>query len=132
MIPFDCSYICLSGIAAPNISSCMRIYQTPYLTYMHTVTHPTSWHMFAILNTFHHFLMYAYFGGITTFSDILPWTGYAQLLVGIAVEGWVGLGGCDGGGDWGGGWWNAVVLGLLGVYAVLFWGDLRGRGKKGL
>jgi hypothetical protein len=30
--------------------------------------------------------MYAYFGGITAFRPVLPWTGYAQLIAGIAVD----------------------------------------------
>jgi hypothetical protein len=30
--------------------------------------------------------MYAYFGGITAFRSVLPWTGYAQLIAGITVD----------------------------------------------
>lgn len=70
--------------------------------------------------------MYAYFGGAQIFSDILPVTGVLQLAVGILGELYVVWAGCAGEGS---AWASVLATGLLGTYAVLFSGDLRGRGK---
>jgi hypothetical protein len=71
--------------------------------------------------------MYAYFGGMTIFSDVLPWTGSLQLILGLLGEVFVLWGGC---GEIEGRWASYVAMGLLGTYGLLFAGDLRGRGKK--
>ncbi len=77
--------------------------------------------------------MYAYFGGATVFSDLLPWTGYLQLIMGILGEMFVVRKNLVAGGDCGGDmlWANGVALGLLGTYAALFVEEVRGRGTKG-
>ncbi|KAK9370372.1 hypothetical protein V1509DRAFT_617570 [Lipomyces kononenkoae] len=59
---------------------------TPVLTYVRVLQHYDGWELFAILNTLHHVLMYAYFGGMSAFRPILRWTGALQLVVGILVE----------------------------------------------
>jgi len=71
--------------------------------------------------------MYAYFGGMTIFSDVLPWTGSLQLVLGLLGEVFIVWSGC-GGRE--GLWASGVAMGLLGTYGVLFAGDLRGRGEK--
>ena len=52
------------------------------------------WRVFAVLNAYHHILMYAFFGGIVPRilrpRAMLAWTGTFQLVVGIAVDLWVG------------------------------------------
>ena len=76
--------------------------------------------------------MYAYFGGATIFSDLLPWTGYLQLIGGMLGEVFIvrrKLAEGDCGGDML--LANGVGLGLLGTYAMLFVEDVRGRGTKG-
>jgi hypothetical protein len=109
------------------LSPSINISKTPYLTYSRVILHPISWKLFAVLNTFHHSLMYAYFGGMAIFSDVLPWTGSLQLILGLLGEVLVVLKGC---GEEGGLWASGVAVGLLGTYGVLFSGDLRGRGEK--
>ncbi|KDQ49508.1 hypothetical protein JAAARDRAFT_42824 [Jaapia argillacea MUCL 33604] len=99
---------------------------TPYLTYARTIRSPAYWQPFVILNTFHHSLMYAYFGGLSKFSRLLPYTGYLQLIVGILVEvasifvHWDGPDAV---------WPNVFAASLFSCYAVLFAGDLREAGK---
>jgi hypothetical protein len=81
----------------------------------------------------HHAIMYAYFGGVSIFSDILPWTGTLQLVAGILGEiyvirdVWSGSREC---GSMDSLWANWLALGLLSTYFVLFMGDLRARGEK--
>jgi hypothetical protein len=101
-------------------------FTTAYLTYTRVLLHPVGWKIFAFLNTFHHAFMYAYFGGVTIFSDVLPVTGVLQLAVGILGELFVIWKGCAGEGAL---WTNCLAVGLLSTYAVLFAGDLRERGK---
>lgn len=72
--------------------------------------------------------MYAYFGGVTLFSSLLPWTGYFQLIVGMFGEVFILREGC---GKVEGKCAHFVGLGLLGVYSVLFFGDVVNRGEKG-
>lgn len=62
---------------------------TPYLTFLRVLSHSEGWKVFAALNAFHHFLMYAYFGGVEWIRPVLPWTGTVQLVAGIVVEGWI-------------------------------------------
>jgi len=75
--------------------------------------------------------MYAYFGGVEIFSEILPWTGSLQLAVGLMVEVYQGLGRWRGGncGEMKEVWANILAGGLLGIYTILWIGDLRVRGK---
>jgi hypothetical protein len=68
---------------------------TPYLTYFRVLKDARAggdddgWWIFAALNTAHHALMYAYFGGTSFVRPVLDFTGCVQLVVGIAVEAWV-------------------------------------------
>lgn len=76
--------------------------------------------------------MYAYFGGASFFSDLLPWTGYLQLITGIGVDSfviWDVLVGRRGCGDMSALRAHLFGCSLLVSYAVLFWGDVKGRGK---
>jgi hypothetical protein len=59
---------------------------TPYLTFFRVLSNSKGWKVFAALNAFHHFLMYAYFGGVEMVWPVLPWTGTVQLVAGILVE----------------------------------------------
>jgi hypothetical protein len=102
-------------------------FTTAYLTYARVFLYPVGWKVFAFLNTFHHAFMYAYFGGASVFSEILPVTGVLQLAVGILGELYVIWSDCAGEGAL---WANYLAVGLLGTYAVLFAGDLRERGKE--
>lgn len=46
----------------------------------------TAVHMLPILtNTIHHMFMYLYFGGVTRFRKLMPFTGTIQLVVGVLV-----------------------------------------------
>jgi hypothetical protein len=105
-----------------------------YLTYSRVMLYPAGWKLFAGLNTLHHAIMYAYFGGAAIFSDILPWTGMLQLVAGILGESYVIRDVWSGGRECGSVdslWANWVALGLLSTYLVLFTRDLRARGEKG-
>lgn len=107
--------------------------QTMYLTYARVLLLPRGWKIFAGLNTMHHAIMYAYFGGAVIFSDILPWTGMLQLVAGILGELYVIRDVWNGGMECGSVdslWANWAALGLLSTYLVLFSGDLRARGEK--
>lgn len=110
-------------------------FTTPYLTYARVIKHPAGWKIFAVLNTFHHALMYAYFGGAAAFSEIIVYTGCLQLGVGIFIETYEILRNWEGGNkDCGGSdalWANVLAAVLLSTYALLFSGDLRARGKTG-
>jgi hypothetical protein len=103
------------------------------LTYAREIRHPHGWKIFAGLNTFHHALMYAYFGGATAFTNVIEWTGALQLTVGILVELYAiskNLGdGIECGGREGL-WANVLAVVLLSTYFVLFWGDLRARWER--
>lgn len=61
---------------------------TPYLTYFRVIRNSDGWEWFATLNTFHHVLMYAYFGGVAMMRPVLTYTGTLQLVVGILIEYW--------------------------------------------
>ncbi len=71
------------------------------------------------------------------FGGLLPWTGYLQLIVGIVGEIGIFLM-VNGGGEGCGGvrgdeiWRDGVLIGLLGVYGWLFWGDVGERVKETL
>ncbi|KAJ0414722.1 hypothetical protein BJY00DRAFT_294609 [Aspergillus carlsbadensis] len=103
---------------------------TPYLTFVRFLPDVGSdgWRVFAAANTFHHVLMYAYFGGASVLRPVLPLTGTLQLLVGIAVDVVVGVGEYrTGDGDSDICWPYSASAGLLGVYLVLHLRDLRAR-----
>ncbi|KAF2098393.1 hypothetical protein NA57DRAFT_77185 [Rhizodiscina lignyota] len=92
---------------------------TPYFTLVRVVpASPASdgWQLFAALNTFHHILLCTYFGGGTFIRDVLPWTGYGQLLLGIAGEFWCGWK------NWNNeeAWRNAFAGGILVCYLVQY------------
>jgi hypothetical protein len=78
----------------------------------------------AILNTLHHFFMYAYFGGVSLFRPVLPFTGYLQLLVGIMGEVLIIYSKMNSNQP-DPVWPNIVSVVLLGTYAVLFTRELR-------
>ncbi|UNI18147.1 hypothetical protein JDV02_004435 [Purpureocillium takamizusanense] len=98
---------------------------TPYLTYFRVLHNHEGWRVVAGLNSFHHVLMYAYFGGAAAVRSALPVTGTLQLVAGIAGEALIltrktmhdeePL------------WPNVLTLGLLGSYLVLWIRDLRMR-----
>jgi hypothetical protein len=95
---------------------------TPYLTYYRVLNSP-DWQLFAFLNCVHHFWMYAYFGGVSFFRPILPFTGWLQLGAGIALDVYLcitgdrntpeNLGRC-------------ISIALLTRYAMLFYEELKG------
>lgn len=102
---------------------------TPYLTYVRVIRYAEggTWKGFAALNTLHHVLMYAFFGGWNFLRPALPFTGCLQLVAGILVEIWEiqrkftktekndGI------------WPHLVTGGLLACYLILFIRDLRMR-----
>ncbi|KAH8903550.1 hypothetical protein BR93DRAFT_190265 [Coniochaeta sp. PMI_546] len=59
---------------------------TPWLSLCRVLYNSDGWRIGAVLNVFHHIIMYAYFGGLTTVRRVLPVTGMAQLLIGLVVE----------------------------------------------
>ncbi|KAI1734623.1 hypothetical protein F4680DRAFT_337509 [Xylaria scruposa] len=59
---------------------------TPYLTFFRVLRNSEGWRTFAALNTAHHTLMYAYFGGAAFLRPVLDFTGCAQLVIGFGVE----------------------------------------------
>lgn len=100
----------------------------PYLSYVRVVLHSDGWWVLAILNTLHHGLMYAYFGGAGFLRQALEATGTMQLVVGIGGEVWMLWG------KWGkedaAMWPHAVGLGLLSAYLVLWVRDVRMRRRE--
>lgn len=98
---------------------------TPYLTYFRVVQHSQGWTVFAALNTLHHAIMYAYFGGAARMRTLLPFTGTLQLVAGLLTEAWVihskgreGIYPI---------WPNAFASGLLFAYLVLWTHELRAK-----
>ncbi|KAL4876786.1 hypothetical protein BJY04DRAFT_199455 [Aspergillus karnatakaensis] len=99
---------------------------TPYLTFIRYLSGSEHWGVFAALNTFHHVLMYAYFGGAVFLRPILPWSGMLQLVGGLVVDLMLGIEAYTTGED--GEVWPYLGSGmLLGVYFILNWRDLRAR-----
>ncbi|KAI9163681.1 hypothetical protein HJFPF1_05303 [Paramyrothecium foliicola] len=100
---------------------------TPYLTFVRVLNHGDGWKFFAALNSFHHFLMYAFFGGFSRLRSVLLVTGFLQLVIGIAQE-WRVI-------HWKAGrgeeiWPNVVSSCLLGTYLVLWVRDLALRHRE--
>ncbi|OAP64339.1 hypothetical protein AYL99_00311 [Fonsecaea erecta] len=58
---------------------------TPLLTHFR-VLNASDWQPFAFLNCFHHFWMYGYFGGVSSFRPVMRVTGWVQLAVGIGLD----------------------------------------------
>ncbi|OBT64316.1 hypothetical protein VE03_06801 [Pseudogymnoascus sp. 23342-1-I1] len=100
---------------------------TMYLTYTRVLHHSEGWHVFAALNTAHHVLMYAFFGGAVCFRPVLPWTGALQLVVGVAMDVWVGKGKMARGEEV---WPKFVGGGMLATYFMLFLRDLELRRRE--
>jgi hypothetical protein len=100
---------------------------TPVLTYFR-VPNASDWQPFAFFNCFHHFWMYAYFGGASWFRRVLPVTGWLQLVVGIGVDAYR-LVTAEGGREDPGVFSGAVSILLLTRYAMLFQEELR-RGSQ--
>ncbi|OBT73945.1 hypothetical protein VF21_07418 [Pseudogymnoascus sp. 05NY08] len=100
---------------------------TMYMTYARVLHHSEGWRIFAALNTAHHVLMYAFFGGATWVRPVLPWTGAVQLLVGITTDFWVGKKKMERGEEV---WPNFVGGGILATYFVLFLRDLELRRRE--
>ncbi|KAF7554555.1 hypothetical protein G7Z17_g2858 [Cylindrodendrum hubeiense] len=98
---------------------------TPYLSYVRVTLHSDGWWVLASLNTLHHGLMYAYFGGAGFLRRALEGTGTMQLAVGIGGEAWMLWGRL--GKENQAVWPHAVGLGLLGAYLVLWVRDVRMR-----
>ena len=63
---------------------------TPFLTYFRVLNcSGTDWRVFALANAVHHTFMYAYFGGVGNWlRSVIPYTGWAQLILGLGVDGW--------------------------------------------
>ncbi len=62
---------------------------TPYFTFFRVLQHSEGWRLIAGINTFHHVLMYAYFGGASFLRPILDVTGSAQLVTGLGGDLWI-------------------------------------------
>ncbi|KIX07862.1 uncharacterized protein Z518_02516 [Rhinocladiella mackenziei CBS 650.93] len=94
---------------------------TPFLTYFR-VLNASDWQLFAFLNCFHHFWMYAYFGGVSFFRPILPVTGWLQLIAGIGFDVyWLAINGRDAPESRN----RAISVLLLTRYAMLFYDELK-------
>ncbi|KAL3486681.1 hypothetical protein BJX62DRAFT_241734 [Aspergillus germanicus] len=131
----DILLVCAAG-SPINLHFAFHHLTTPYLTFVRFLpgtakNNNDGWRAFAAANTFHHVLMYAYFGGASVLGSILPVTGTLQLLIGIAVDLAVGFrryrAGDAGAGGVGACWPYFASAGLLGVYFVLHLRDLRAR-----
>ncbi|KIJ40294.1 hypothetical protein M422DRAFT_256848 [Sphaerobolus stellatus SS14] len=104
---------------------------TPYLTYARCIYYPPGWQPFAILNTFHHGIMYARWAGISSLIAILPYTAMLQLGGGVLVEAIVILLRLNPNGfafrdnDWPALWPNVLAGGLLATYLVLLFDEIK-------
>lgn len=96
---------------------------TPYLTLVRVLWYPAGWRVIGVMNTFHHVLMYAYFGGATYLRPALSVTGTAQLIVGGAGEIWFISQQTLDGHDMP--WPHYIGLGVLCTYLVLWIRDSR-------
>lgn len=97
---------------------------TPYLTHFRVRQHSQGWQVFASLNALHHAFMYAFFGGAGAFRRVLPYTGTAQLVVGILNELFVLRQSEEAHLPQ---WPNVCTILLLSAYLVLWVRDLRAR-----
>ncbi|ORX40098.1 hypothetical protein BD324DRAFT_616250 [Kockovaella imperatae] len=95
---------------------------TPYLTYARCVICPDggSWRIFAAMNSFHHWLMYAAFAGYTFGRPYMGYTGLSQLTVGVIIEVYRGYLKFAQGGGLQEIWPHGVAGTLLFIYWVFF------------
>jgi uncharacterized MAPEG superfamily protein len=116
----DILTVCASGAPiAPHFA--VHHLTTPYLTLCRVLYNSEGWKVGAILNVFHHVLMYAYFGGMQRVRRLLPVTGTVQ-LVGLLVEGILARNKLmDGRAVWP----NMMAMGLGMAYLCLFVSELR-------
>ncbi|KAH7153705.1 hypothetical protein DER46DRAFT_510536 [Fusarium sp. MPI-SDFR-AT-0072] len=86
-------YIDVFGVCAAGINIDLHFgfhhLTTPYLTLVRVLWYSEGWKVVAGLNAFHHFLMYAYFGGVGVLQAVLYVTGTFQLVVGLIGEYWI-------------------------------------------
>lgn len=114
---------------------------TPFLTYIRILNcSGNDWRVFALANAIHHTLMYSYFGGLGNWiRNVLPWTGWAQLILGIGTDGWwmyrtkggketTEVGGMVGKDEATN---RGIAILLLARYAILFWEELK-EGRAGM
>ena len=83
------------------------------------------WRLFAACNAAHHVLMYAYYSEraeMRWLRAVVPWTGAAQLGVGVGVDGWRLW---QGQGELVLVQGRAMAVGLLAIYGWLYWGEVR-------
>jgi len=102
---------------------------TPYWTFFRAIQNSDGWRVFAAFNTFHHALMYAYFGGVSFFRTVLDYTGQIQLLGGVYTDLYVLWLKYHGDLD-GPVWPNIFSASLLGTYFVLQRREMRLRMSK--
>ena len=95
----------------------------PFLTYFR-VLNASDWQLFAFLNCFHHFWMYSYFGGVSSFRPVLPLTGWLQLGAGIAPDIYYIV--TQGQPEAAESKNRAISIMLLARYAMLFYEELKG------
>lgn len=118
----DILLVCASGSQISD-SLAFHHFTTPYLTYLRYVNHHGGWRPFAVLNNFHHLLVYTFFargkGGGVLLRSVLPYTGILQLIVSVWVDVMYGLDKYYDGGlePW---WPNLGAIALVGGYFVLF------------
>lgn len=105
-----------AGKADTDLHFAFHHLTTPYLTLFRFLQHYEGWRVFASLNAGHHVLMYAFFVGASRMRKALLWTRWVQLVVGIACDGWVGLGKVQKGEEI---WPNLFSAGLLACYLGL-------------
>ncbi|KAB5566329.1 hypothetical protein GE09DRAFT_1106339 [Coniochaeta sp. 2T2.1] len=96
---------------------------TPWLTLVRVLHISDGWRVGAGLNAMHHAGMYAHFAGWGVGTGWCLFTGMVQLVVGLGWEAVVVRGKLKRGGEEGV-WGNIVAIGLGGVYAVLFGGEI--------
>ena len=116
---------------------------TPFLTYFRVLNCSGSdWRVFALANTIHHTLMYAFFGGLGSWlGTVKLYTGWLQLILGIAVDAlWMYR--TKAGNELGPAAGvleikedeatnRAIAILFLGRYAMLYWDELK-KGRAGM
>lgn len=113
----------LAGGGAIDLHFGFHHLTTPYFTFFRVLEHGQGWQIFGAANTFHHVLMYAYFGGASFLRPLLDTTGFVQLLAGIATDLWIVY--RDIGSSEELVWPNLFGAGLLSTYLVLWFRDLK-------
>ncbi|PKS12305.1 hypothetical protein jhhlp_001605 [Lomentospora prolificans] len=100
---------------------------TSYFTWIRTIHNYAGWKAFAIANTFHHTIMYGYFGGWQLPRPILPYTGALQLIIGMIADGMVVKEKLENGGPI---WPNIISSSILLTYLILSTRELRMRARE--